>query len=257
VEVNVDRSLVIRSLVVVVASAVSGLVACSSHPYNGRSDGTGSQRQDDSTGSIGLQVTVGSGITLSTVSYTLTGPNSYSQSNTVDVSNSATIDLLIGAVPPGSGYDISLTAASMDGSTTCVGSSGPFTVLASVTTNESVTLDCTIASAEAGSVFVGATPVGCASISGVSALPANVYVGGQIDLSVVARGPNPGGFTYSWGATSGTLTNGTTATPTFTCSVPGTPTITVTVSDGSDAAGCVATDNVTVTCDAPVDAGPG
>jgi hypothetical protein len=205
---------------------------------------------------VGLSVQVAPGITLATVSYTLTGPNAF-RHGIINVSASPTISAFIGGIPAGSGYTILLTGVSSDGSVKCAGASEPFTVQARLTTSVPVSLKCVLAASEAGAVLVGVVPVACPTIDGVSALPITAFVGGNLTVKVAARGPSPAALTYSWSSASGTLTNATSAAATFTCTAAGTFPVTVTVSDGSDAAGCVAVQSVNVTCVVPVDAGPG
>jgi hypothetical protein len=182
------------------------------------------------------------------VSYTLTGPNAFSQSGTIDVSMSPTVSALLGGIPTGSPYSISLSGVSTDGSVTCSGASAPFAVADNQTTTVPVALACSGPTPESGTILVTATASQCPTIDGISLNPASVVVGGSLKLTAVARGPNPTGLTYSWTASSGSLTNATSPIATFTCSTPGSPTITLTVSDGSDAAGCVAVQSVSVTC---------
>ncbi len=92
-------------------------------------------------------------------------------------------------------------------------------------------------------------------VDGVSA-PGRLPVGSSLSLSAVAHdtdsGPSP--LTYSWTASSGTLSNATAANPTFTCLVTGAATLTVTVSDGDPAPGCTSSASVTVTCSGHNDA---
>src|SRR6185369_12950769 len=62
----------------------------------------------DQTGSVGLQLQLAFGMTLNTVSYTITGPAGFTRAGTVDVSNSSTLSVVIGGIPFGTGYQISL-----------------------------------------------------------------------------------------------------------------------------------------------------
>ncbi len=236
----------------VIALGSSFLFGCSA-PMNAPADGTAaaSSTPAEKTGSIGLQVQVAPGVMLATVSYTLSGPESFHQSGTIDVSNSLTIQALLGGLPAGSGYAASLSGVSTDGSVTCAGSSVPFSVQSDATTAVSVLMACAEPVPNTGAIVVAATPLSCPTIDGLSALPRNVFVGGSLGLAVAARGLNRSALSYSWTASSGNLTNASSAYATFTCTLAGTPTITVTVSDGSDAPNCFAAQSVTVTCAAP------
>src|SRR3954463_14845926 len=72
-------------------------------------------------GQIGLEVQVGSGLTVSSVSYTLLGPSGFNRSAAIDVSNSSTISALIGKLPFGNGYQITLRATTVGGRGSCEG----------------------------------------------------------------------------------------------------------------------------------------
>jgi hypothetical protein len=208
----------------------------------------------DRTGTVGLAVQVAPGVTLSTVSYTITGPNSFTQSGSINVSDSPTISTLVGGIPASSGYMASLSGSPVDASVSCAGTSAQFSVFADQTTSVSVTMYCRESPSDAGSALLNGTIANCATINGVSISPTEVFIGGSIALSATATGPAPALLSYSWNATSGTVGNATSAAATFMCTTAGNPTITLAVSDGSDAAGCVATQSETVTC-AAIDAG--
>ena len=107
-----------------------------------------------STGSVDIALVQG-GVTINTVSYQITGPNSYSKTGTFDVSNSTTLSGIIGGIPAGNGFTINLSATGADGRTTC-GGSATFNVTAGAVTNVSVTLDCHQPS-NTGSISVNAT----------------------------------------------------------------------------------------------------
>src|SRR4051794_112888 len=57
----------------------------------------------EQVGSLGLNLDVGSGVTLNAVTYTITG-NGFSKTGTIDVSGSSTISGTIGGIPAGNGY---------------------------------------------------------------------------------------------------------------------------------------------------------
>ena len=76
-------------------------------------------------------------------------------------------------------------------------------------------------------------------------------VGSSMALQVTAHDPDsgPAVLTYAWSAPGGTLTSGTTASATFTCTQPGTFNISVAASDGD--ATCGAAQAFAVTCTEP------
>ncbi len=230
-----------------------GLAGCSSHDSVSENGGPtpsaiSNHPPSGDTGTVGVALQVAPGITINSVAYTLTGPSGFSQSGTIDVTMSPTVSALLGGIPAASGYAITLMGVSTDGSVTCSGASNSFAVVANQTTSVPVALACSGATPESGTISVHAATSQCATIDSISINPANVFVGGSLTLIAGARGPNSGGLTYGWTASSGSLANPTSAITTFTCTTPGTPTITLTVSDGSDAAACIAVQSVSVSC---------
>jgi hypothetical protein len=208
-----------------------------------------------SGGDIGLELQVPGGLTLNTVQFDIAGPASFSRSGVVDVSHSSVISFTVGGIPAGAGYIIALTATATDGTTTCAGSA-TFNVVAGATTQVVVNVDCHQAPVT-GTIGVTGNVNICPVIDGITAIPNDVPVGATISLSSAAHdtdnGPSP--IAFLWTATSGTLNNATTQTPTFTCGAAGIATITLTVSDGDSTPGCPATLSTQVTCDGAPDAG--
>jgi hypothetical protein len=97
----------------------------------------------------------------------------------------------------------------------------------------------------------------CAAVSAVSAIPSSVNVGGAINLQ--AQGVDSFGSSsdvaFSWAITggtgSGTFSNVSVASPTFTCSSPGPVTATVTAGVADGGASCTNnTASVQLTCTA-------
>jgi hypothetical protein len=201
---------------------------------------------NDSTGRVAFALQVAPGVTINSASYTITGPNGFSKSDTVDVSHSTTLTVTIGGLPAGSGYHITLNATATDGTTMCLGSAD-FSIMAHLTSAVTVSLDCH-QPATTGSVQVSGVTNVCPAIDGIGANPGEVVVGGQIALTATAHdsdnGPSP--LSYQWQATGGTLDNASAQNPTFTCATPGTASLTLTVSDGD--AKCADTLTAQVTC---------
>src|SRR6185369_12176380 len=140
---------------------------------------------------------------------------------TVDVSNSSTLSVVIGGIPFGTGYQISLHGTTTDGQAVCAGSA-TFDVSSAGTTTVPVHLTCDVRPVN-GSILVNGTLNTCPRIDSLGASPAEVAVGGTIALSASAfdadNGPSP--LVYSWTATSGSLIGASTATPTLTCAKVG------------------------------------
>ena len=96
------------------AVAASGPIAgCSREPSN--------HGDFEQTGSVGLNLTAAPGVTLNSVTYTITG-NGFTKTGAIDTSGSPTISGTIGGIPAGKGYTITLTATSFEGDTAFTGS---------------------------------------------------------------------------------------------------------------------------------------
>ncbi len=225
----------------IVTVLAGGLLAtgCTSGTVN--SAGT----QQEGSAQIALQV---GGATIDTVSYMITGPASFSQNGTIDVSNSSTLSAILGPFAAGGPYTITMSGNSTDGSESC-GGSASFTVTAGQTAQVTVPLTCHQAPRN-GTVLVNGVLNVCPQIDAVSAAPTEVFVGGAVSLTATAHdadnGPSP--LTVTWAATSGTFTETSSLNTRFICTAPGTATIKLTATDGD--AGCTAASMVTVTCDA-------
>jgi acid phosphatase len=219
-----------------------GSIACSD-PLGGH-EGSAA----DSTGSIGVALVLAPGSTLNTVTYQISGPNSFMKSGSLDLTHSTTLSAVIAGLPAGMGYSITLMGTTVEGGTNCMGSA-TFMVTAHQTTSVSVNVDCH-ETVHTGSILVTGALNLCPLIDGISANPAEVLVGGSIAVTGTAHDSDnaPSPLTYQWMASSGTLAGASTATPTLTCTVAGPVTLTLTVSDGDSTPGCPATATATVTC---------
>ena len=215
----------------------------------------------DGTGTVGMRLTLPGGEQVNSVGWTITGPNGAAtvvQTGTANVQNSQTVSFQVGGIPAGSGYTISISGQSVDGTVTCAGS-GQFSVVARTTVNVAVALQCSTAGSEAGSVLVNGSTFNCGTANSITASPAETTVGGSIAVVGSATGPNPGGLTYSWSAPSGSFDTPTAATANYTCSVAGSVTLTLTVGDGPipDGGACnpaASRTTVQVSCDGHLDA---
>jgi arylsulfatase A-like enzyme len=210
---------------------------------------------EDRTGSLGLSLTVAEGVTIDTVTYTITG-NGFTKTGTIDVSGAPQITATIGGIPAGRGYTITLTATSADGNTTFTGSA-QFDVVAGGTAQVTIHLTGTGASGN-GSVSVIGTINVAPVIDEVTIAPLTVYVGSSITLSSVSRDPDqgPSPLTYYWSTTGGVIDNPLSPNATLTSDKPGTFTVKLIVSDGAS----TVSESRTVTFvnpDADTDAGAG
>jgi 2',3'-cyclic-nucleotide 2'-phosphodiesterase/3'-nucleotidase len=210
--------------------------------------GCGNQSTPDAarSGFLNLQVNGAGTIVLDSVSYGVSGPAGYAKTGSIDTHNSATVSAVIGGIPAGTGYSISLSATSRDQATTCTGSAG-FDIAAHVTTAVTVHLSCR-QQPRTGSVSVNGTFNICPMIDAISANPAEVQLGGTIVLTTSAHDDGiPSALTYAWTTTSGSFSDASAKSPTFTCAQVGTATLTLVVSDSD----CADTSTLTLSCTLP------
>jgi len=228
----------------------SALIAClaTSAAIGGCSSGAESPDSGrESVGSIDLNLQLG-GATLEQVSYAIVGPNDYARSGTLEVANSSVLSAVVGGLPVGDGYTITLDGTTSNGATSCTGS-GTFDIAAHETTAVPVHLLCHEVQTT-GSAQIGGTFNVCPVIDGVTANPAEVLVGSSVSLSASAHDSDsgPSALSYSWSADSGAFDDATSASPVFTCTAPGAVTLTLSVSDGDPAASCSAEATTTIIC---------
>jgi hypothetical protein len=230
---KLDRRNLALNLVAVVGLAT--LLGCEGVP-SGSNGGTST----GPTGSVALLLQGGG--TVNSFAYSITGPSTHT--GTINVTNSSTVSAVIGGIAAGTGYSLTLTGTSVDGQTSCAGTSVPFNVAAGATTSVALAIDCHSAP-KTGSIMVNGTINVCPNVDSVSANPP---VGNVISIASAADDPDSGPqpLSYSWTTTSGTLSGATTANPTLTCTAPGTATLTLTVSDGD--AGCNGSFSLPLTC---------
>jgi phospholipase C len=237
------------------AAACATAVGCSSsgesRPEEPNAPATGSTRNDTNLGSIGLALQTG-GVTITTVSYSITGPGGFSTTGTFDVSFSTQIAATIGGLPAGNGFTITLAATSLDGTEKCLGTA-TFNVVAGATTGVTVHIACR-KPATTGSVNANGVLNLCPTISAVSATPNQVLAGSSVAVSSVSSDPDngPSPLSVQWSSTFGTFGNAASPSTTFTCTKAGTATLTLTASDGD--AACTTTSTVQVTCAGHLDA---
>jgi hypothetical protein len=229
-------------------------VGCSSGAPRGESSvesGAGSQ---EDAGQVGFKLTLPGGETINTINYTITGPNGFTLSHSVQVQNSTTVSFVVGGIPAGNNYSVTISGASADGTVTCSGIA-TFSVVARTTTTVTDTLQCNATVGEAGAISVTAPIYACASIfqGFISASPTETALGGTVALAAAAAAPNASALAYTWSAPSGTFSAPNSASTNFTCTSQGQVTVTVTVGDGpvpDGAPPCAAVSATTlITCD--------
>ena len=233
------RSLKQHVSLAVLVIGIGSLLSCGADPRPSSGD----------TGTIGLQLQVAPGVTINTVSWSITNATSgFSKTGTVNEQFSNTIAFQVGGLPAGAGYVISLTATSVDGTFSCAGSAS-FSVVAGMTTPVGIVLACNAAGNNSGTVVINGSTVVCASITSISVFPLETTVNNPITL-VATASAGPITPTYAWTATAGTFDNAASATPIFTCpSTPGSVTLTLAVSPSAPGCTSTTTQSFAVTCD--------
>lgn len=184
------------------------------------------------TGSLGLELTLGDGYTLDRVDYVIHRPG-FERTGSIPVTNSTRISAVIGGLPAASGYQIELSAASVeDVAVTCSGQAG-FAIQRARATRAHVAMTCQLPPGSGRLELEGSINV-CPRIETVSATPSELLVGGIAQLEAVVidvdRVPNP--VSASWSSTGGTLVNASSAGAAFRCDAPGVETVALEVSDG-------------------------
>jgi hypothetical protein len=221
-------------------------------------NGTGEQ----ATGHVGLALQIAPGVSIGPVSWTIVNPSLLAAPMTgkVDVSQSTSLQFVVGGLPAGGGYSITLTAMTSTG-VNCSGSA-TFDIIQNFTTPVPVDVVCGSSAVDAGdngSVAVNGMVTlapSCAAVTALSASPTSVNVGGMISLQAEAidSSGSTSDVAFSWAVTggtgSGTFSNATGASPTFTCTSPGPVTVTVAASIvGGGGGSCTSnTASVQLTC---------
>jgi hypothetical protein len=225
------------------AIAGSSVVACSSDVTRGSSQGSAS---NEDLGSIGLRLVPVSGVTINSVNYVVTGtpaiPGTALPSGVLPTPGTASSFNFGVQVPVGTGYTLSLTAASAEtgDDVTCTGSVGPFNVAPNTPTNISVTLTCRDNSTGQFIAAVDVKTDACPRLVAdyVVAIPAAADVGKNIDVNALGHDLDGKTVKYAWSIPAANASVGSFAAPaaqatTFACQHQGTNVpVTVTMSNG-------------------------
>src|SRR5882724_2770039 len=81
----------------------AGAIGCSS-----AEDNPGGA-QTESVGSIGLELQLAPGLSLNQVGYVILGPNGFTKSGSLELSNSNTLSAVISGLPAGTGFSITFS----------------------------------------------------------------------------------------------------------------------------------------------------
>jgi hypothetical protein len=222
---------------------VGAITGCSGSPFT--ADGHDPGIDLEHTGSIGFALEVGEGITLHSVTYDING-NGFSKQGDVDVSRSPTLTAVIGGIPAGDGFTIVITATSIDGSVTCVGTA-TFSVMDGLITNVTIHLKCHFGHRFGRIDLTGIVNL-CPAVEDLTVAPMETTIGGTITLLTrLSDADGPGSAlrsTFSDGATSLSLNGVDRSAIGITCTQAGPSHISLTISDGE----CLQATAVDVSC---------
>jgi hypothetical protein len=230
---SVFGKVAVLALATVSASAV--IVSCSSKDVTQTAGKSGEKE-----GTIGLNLQPVSGVMINEVSWTVTqgSPGPTVDSGILPVPGTGQ-DFSFGVpLPVGTGYFLSLTAVSTDGSITCSGSAGPFDVLANQSTDITPVLTCVnVATGQViGLVDVVTDACPRLTVDFIVATPKSTTIGSAISVLSQATDADGNPITYAWSIANpavGSFAVPTAQNTTFTCNSAGDGVvITVTANNG-------------------------
>lgn len=169
--------------------AAVAVAACSSGPHGSTGGTAPSQSQGDGTGQVGMNLTLPGGEHITTVTYSLTN-GAHTLNGSYNITNTATLSFVIGSVPAGANYTLTLSATTDDGTVTCsypaVGdaNTATFTVVDRTTTIVNVNMQCVNNQGlDSGSVTVNATQSNCPVWNTIVANPLNITLDGGANVN--------------------------------------------------------------------------
>lgn len=232
------------TLAMLAAVAGSSVVACSSDVSKGPSES--SSANDGSIGSIGLKLVPVSGVTINSVNYVVTGtpaiPGTALPSGVLPTPGTDKTFNFGVQVPVGTGYTLSLTAASAEtgDDVTCTGAVGPFNIAPNTPTNIAVTLTCRDNSTGQFIASVDVKTDACPRLVAdyVVAIPAAQDVGKNIAVNALGHDLDGKTVKYAWSVPAanagvGSFAAAAAQATTFGCASPGNNVpVTVTMSNG-------------------------
>ena len=248
-----------KATLIAVASLLSsaGVMGCSTSKL----DSAKSQEERQTKGTLDLSLELAPGYVINTITYQITGPSlppTGPWSGTINVSDAdSTASALIGGLPAGSGYTVTLTANTIGTpSVPCAGTSAAFSITAGAPTFVAVALRCEAAPNTLGEASINATFSQCPTITSWVAAPLQVSTNGVIDVSATVTDPDgTGAHTYTWSAPGGSFASPGSLVTTYNCTDLGQQLLTITVQDagdpGSASDDCVVSKSILVSCVTP------
>ncbi len=199
----------------------------------------------DSPGSLQLTLELSGGAQIDEVAYEITGNDMPPMGGTVDTSApGATASVEVFGIPPGDGYLVKMAATSVDGGTSCEGSTA-FDVDVGRVTSVMVMLRCK-APQRLGGVRVNGKLNVCAELTKAVVSPLQTSAGFEIDVSAESLDAEGDPISFRW-TPGGSFAEPTSTQTTYTCRDSGAQTITIEVSD-DDFKDCIDSWSVEVEC---------
>ncbi len=208
----------------------------------------------DAVGQVSMELNIGPGVSLTSFTYLITGPNTYTQ--LITIGNAQSLEFVVGGIAAGSGYTLSITGQDSAGDPCSGATATPFAVMSGAVTQTTLAVTCVapadssvVADVNTGtfeldaSVYLEATaPLACPGISSFTISPAELASGQSATLALLDTDPTAlitwsvspaGGGVFG----SGNTPTASTASTTFTCT-NSSPQVTVTAAivSASDAA---------------------
>ncbi len=196
-------------------------------------------------GEVRLALALPDSVTISSVDWrVLSATNTIIVQGTIATTDPAVQPSVVTGLPAGVGDVVSMSATTSTG-VACAGTSTAFNVVAGQTVSVPVNITCgaTTPSSGLGSAVISGTVVpgdNCPIATGYSLSPAQATSpSGQIGVSVAATDTDSGEtLSYAWTATAGTFVNAALASTQYTCSVAGSQTLTVAITDSHQPTAC-------------------
>ena len=195
--------------------------------------GTGIETTGDDNGSIDLALKLSPGLDVASVDFLIEGNGITPRTGVIDARGvRTTISLLVGALPAGSGYRVTLTAKG-EKSVRCSGTAA-FSIVAGRNSAVAVDLDCGDAARPSPTGSVTVTVNRCPIIGALTASPTTITPGGVLALLASAFDPDPvEALAFRWTSNGGgTFSEPDLANTIFRTAHIGALTIKLTVSDG-------------------------
>jgi hypothetical protein len=127
------------------AAALLGVIACGTEDPapadESSSSPAASDAPGDGTGALSFALTAQPGVELDAFSYAITGPH-FAKTDTINVAHSSTVSALIGGIPSGSGYAITLTGKAVAPAEGNCSGSAPFAITPGAVTKVPITVSC-------------------------------------------------------------------------------------------------------------------